>query len=196
MNNINTFFSSDHHFFHHNVIEYSNRPFADVKEMNYEMIVRHNSVVSPKDTVYFLGDFCFTKDIDAVVDILKQMNGQKHFIPGNHDKIMYADAIVQQFKSFSPNSFKEIQVLDAESKSGKMPITLCHYAMKVWNKSHYGTYHLYGHSHGSLPDDQKSLSFDVGVDCFNYTPVSYQQVKKIMALKNWETPFKGRLVCP
>jgi len=188
-NNNNTFFSSDHHFFHSNVIKYSNRPFANVDEMNYELIARHNAVVSPDDTVYFLGDFCFTKDVHAVVNILKQMNGRKHFIPGNHDKIMYSGVIVKQFESFSPNSFKEIYVLDEAARGGKMSITLCHYAMRVWNKSHYGTYHLYGHSHGGLPDDDKSLSFDVGVDCFNYTPVSYQQVKKVMALKKWESPF-------
>lgn len=191
MNQRNIFFSSDHHFFHENVIKYSNRPFKDVEEMNHEMITRHNQVVTPQDIVYFLGDFCFTTDVDAIVKILKSMNGEKHFIPGNHDKIMYKDIIKKQFNSFCMSSHKEIYVADEEAKGGKMPITLCHYAMRVWNKSHYGAYHLYGHSHGTLEDLPDSLSFDVGVDCFNYTPVSYPEVKAIMAKKTWEPPFKN-----
>jgi hypothetical protein len=31
------------------------------------------------------------------------------------------------------------------------PIVLCHYAMRVWNRSHHGAWHLYGHSRGNLP---------------------------------------------
>ena len=30
-------------------------------------------------------------------------------------------------------------------------VVLCHYAMRVWDRSHYGSWHLYGHSHGNLP---------------------------------------------
>jgi calcineurin-like phosphoesterase family protein len=55
--------------------------------------------------------------------------------------------------------------------------------MKVWNKSHHGAWHLYGHSHGSLPDDINSLSFDVGVDSHDYKPISYEEVKRIMKKK-------------
>jgi calcineurin-like phosphoesterase family protein len=65
-------------------------------------------------------------------------------------------------------------------------ITLCHYALRVFNKSHHGSWHLYGHSHGTLPDDPNSLSFDVGVDCHNYFPISLDQVKKIMSKKTWK----------
>ncbi len=39
-----------------------------------------------------------------------------------------------------------------------------HYAQRVWEHSHHGSWHVYGHSHGSLPDDIKSKSIDVGVD--------------------------------
>ncbi|MFK5004710.1 hypothetical protein ACI4AP_29375, partial [Klebsiella pneumoniae] len=67
-------------------------------------------------------------------------------------------------------------------------IVLCHYAMEVWNKSHHQAWHLYGHSHGSLPDNPNAKKFDVGVDCHNYTPLSYQDVKNIMARKNFK-PF-------
>ena len=69
---------------------------------------------------------------------------------------------------------------------------LLHYAMKIWRSSFRGTWHLYGHSHGSLPDDPNSLSFDVGVDCHDYYPISYKEVKAIMAKKTWTPPFGDR----
>ena len=56
----------------------------------------------------------------------------------------------------------------------KVEIFLCHYAMRVWNKSHWNVPHLYGHSHGNLPS--QGLSFDIGVDCHNYFPVSMKRV--------------------
>ncbi len=43
------------------------------------------------------------------------------------------------------------------------PIVLCHYAMRVSNRSHHGAWHLYGHSHGNLPEGPTSLSMDVGI---------------------------------
>ena len=61
---------------------------------------------------------------------------------------------------------------------------LSHYAHRVWEGSHKSTWMLYGHSHGSLPEIESSLSFDVGVDCWNYFPISFEQVLEKMATKN------------
>ena len=86
----------------------------------------------------------------------------------------------------------EITVPDPDAHRGERFIVLFHYAMRVWNASHYGTWHLYGHSHGDLPDDETSLSFDVGVDCHNFYPLSYSDVTGIMSKKNWKSPFGSR----
>lgn len=55
--------------------------------------------------------------------------------------------------------------------------------MVVWKD---GSWHLYGHSHGNLPDDPNSLSFDVGVDTNNFKPYSLKDVERIMAGKTFK----------
>ena len=174
---MNIFFSSDYHFFHKNVIKYCNRPFIDVEEMNETMISRHNELVKPNDTIYMLGDIAFVKNINDAVDVLGRMNGNKILISGNHD------AHNLKHKEFR-DCFSKISPLLEIKVDGQM-IVLCHYSMNVWNKSHHKSFHLYGHSHGSMPDNINSLSFDVGVDTNNFYPYTYQQVKERMSKKKF-----------
>ena len=54
------FFTSDTHFFHNNIIKYTNRPFKNVNEMNEELIKRWNSVVPKDGIVFHLGDVSLT----------------------------------------------------------------------------------------------------------------------------------------
>ena len=181
-----TFFSADHHFGHKNILKYADRPFSSVQEMNAELIKRHNSVVSPNDSVYFVGDFAFMQP-HQIVNILRQMNGRKYFIPGNHDKSMNDASVKSEFERFYPfDSHPKIRVQDDTIEKGYQEIVLCHFAMRVWDKSHHGVWNLYGHSHGSLDDDPNALAIDVGVDVFDFYPVEYQEVKKIMAKKTWK----------
>ena len=181
-----TFFSSDNHFFHANILKYENRPYSTVEEMNEDMIAKHNHVVKPGDIVYFIGDFAMNSDEAAVLSVLKRLNGEKHFVPGNHDKVMRSPRIQAEFHRVYPSSHTEIYVADPTVRGGKQAITLCHFAMRVWNKSHHGAFHLYGHSHGSLPDDPNSRSFDIGVDCWEFYPISYNKVKEVMSKKTWK----------
>lgn len=74
---------SDHHFYHSNIIQYQRKEFNNVIEMNEHIINCHNSVVESDDIVIFLGDFCFKKS--SRKNLLKQMNGHKYLLLGNHD---------------------------------------------------------------------------------------------------------------
>jgi calcineurin-like phosphoesterase family protein len=163
------FFASDTHFGHANIIKYSNRPFANTKEMDEALITNWNSRVKPTDDIYHLGDFCFGSTAYADY-ILKQLNGNKFFIFGNHDKAIRDEAAA---------NFKWLRHY-YELKEDKQTIVLCHYAMRVWNKSHHGSYMLYGHSHGKLEATPWGKSMDVGVDCHNYFPISLEEVTAIM----------------
>lgn len=173
------FFTSDTHYGHKNIIKYSNRPYSGVDHMNEMLIANWNSVVKPDDTVYHLGDFAFYSDVNKIISIIKRLNGNKVFIRGNHDKIMERPEIKELFLEY--HDYKEIYVQDPTAEKGRQHIVLLHYGMRVWNKSHRGSWQLYGHSHGSLPELPGYRAFDVGVDCWNYTPISYNQVKTKMS---------------
>ena len=85
---------SDHHFFHHKIIEMSERPFPYcnespctkncVAEMNRFMIQQWNDNVEDDDIVYYLGDFSFG-DPSLWRPVLHKLRGQKILIRGNHD---------------------------------------------------------------------------------------------------------------
>lgn len=177
-----TFFTSDLHLQHSNIIKYCNRPFADSEEMDETIIRNWNNVVEPHDTIWVLGDITMTKKVERLRWLMSRFKGNKHLIKGNHD-FHFTDSVWKQvgFQSISP--MREIKVREEDGTVQK--IVLCHYAMRVWPDSHYGSWQLYGHSHGTLPDDPNLRSIDVGVDSHNFTPVSYEQVKAIMAKKKF-----------
>ena len=177
----NIWFTSDHHWGHANIIRFSNRPFSNVEEMDEALVQRWNEVVKPGDMVYHVGDIFLHKDRSRAEEIRNRLAGQICLIKGNHESV--ATRMKDRFAWIK--EYAEVKVDDPDAPGGRRLIVLCHYAFRVWNKSHHGSWHLYGHSHGSLPDDPNSLSFDVGVDCHDYRPISYARVAEIMAGKRF-----------
>lgn len=174
-------FTSDTHFGHSNVIKYSNRPFKTAQEMDESMIKSWNNSVSADDDIVILGDFSF-HDKHKTEEILKQLNGIKHFVWGNHDKVIEKNYYLQKYFT-SVNDMLKIKVDDEYRNSGVQEIICCHYAMSVWDKSHYTSWNLFGHSHGSFVPHKDSRQLDVGVDCWNWAPVSYNTLREIMKEK-------------
>lgn len=158
------FFTSDTHWGHSNILKYCNRPFANIEEHDAELIRRWNSKVSADDEVWHLGDFAFGNQ-QRIPDIVAQLNGRIHFIFGNHDNR-------KVFKNFK--CFETMQDV-AEIKVGSDHVFLSHYAHRAWNHSHRGSYHLFGHTHGTLPPHERSL--DAGVDCWDFYPVTLDEIK-------------------
>jgi len=177
--------SADTHFFHKNILKYCNRPFDSVEEMNQQLIAGWNSVVSSSDSIWHLGDFAFC-NANKIVELLEQLNGTIHLIRGNHDRhhdenseIMKAQklcagktknrdgAVVGQLGFASISDYREITV------DGQM-FVLSHYPFRQWNKSHRGSINLHGHCHGNMPGNSQQT--DVGVDCWDYRPVSIPEI--------------------
>ncbi len=183
----NSFFAADHHLFHGNIIKYSKRPFSSVEEMNETIIAQHNAVVKPEDDIYFLGDFAFVDSPQEFEKLISRFNRRKFFVIGSHDRVVE--------KNFHTLRKHFVWIKDkAEIYVNNVSITLCHYPMWSWAKSHYGAWQFFGHHHGSLNNDHRSadkidltnrLQIDVGVDCWNFEPASFEQIEEIMKKKNF-----------
>src|SRR5574343_234805 len=173
---MNMWFISDTHWGHSNIIRFCSRPFSSVEEMNEKLIENWNEVVRPEDTVWHLGDFAFFSK-SKIENVLYRLNGNKHLILGNHDQefIKHREEILSNKLLSSIRNYAEVKI-------DKKLLVLFHYGQRVWNKSHHGSIHLYGHSHGTLPPFGKSV--DVGVDCKEitneYRPIHLDEVIRYM----------------
>ncbi len=158
-------FTADHHFGHTNIIEKCDRPFKTVEEMDVTLINNWNEVVKKQDRVYHLGDFAFS----AIEKYRRRLNGDIVLIRGHHDP--------KQAKTTFGSVF-DLRAI----KIDKQKIVLCHYPLRTWEGSSKNSIHLHGHSHGRLIDMPGSL--DVGVDCWQYYPISYEKIKQILRIPN------------
>lgn len=154
-----TYFTSDTHFGHKNIITYCRRPFNTVEEMDRILIENWNKKIKPTDTVYFLGDFSFHKE-SKTREIILQLNGIKHMIMGNHDRGYGKD------ENLWYEFFVEVEEY-ARIKADGHKFVLCHFPFKSWER---GYVNLHGHTHGM--SEEWFAQCDVGVDCNKYMPIS------------------------
>ena len=153
-----TWYTSDLHFHHNNIVKLTNRDVDTTQEKHTEWLIDlWNSQVKPDDTVWHLGDFSFSNIRTEVCDLLAQLRGQKRFVKGNHDGIGVLDDQLDI-------SLNVLQVLDyKETKTEGNTTVLFHYPIGSWNKQGRGSFHLHGHSHGSYTRGRGKI-LDVGLD--------------------------------
>ena len=156
----NYFFTADQHYGHKNIIKYCQRPFNVLDEMDEILIQNHNEIIKKNETIIHAGDFAWVKTHSQANKYINRLNGNHIFLKGSHDKWMKGK-----------NQIWEKIIY------GKF-IVICHYAMRTWARSHFNSWHLYGHTHGGLEPQGKS--WDIGVDNNNFYPVSFNQIVKIM----------------
>ena len=158
------------HYHHANIIRFCKRPYANIDEMNEALIANYNARVGVNDDTYHLGDFALKcREVD-VENIVRRLNGKIHLILGNHDRnsVRKARGFVEQV------DYKELKI------NGQY-IIMSHYPFLTWNKRHHGSMAIHGHSHGSIPRDMTEKRLDIGVDCWNYAPISLDEVLTEMA---------------
>lgn len=186
-------FTADTHFGHGNIIKYCGRPFLSRDEqvalrgdprarlrLSADTVTRHddallgaiNARVAPDDALWVLGDFCMGGFAEArrYRDRIRCAN--VYLVWGNHDRgeiaPVFSDTIEQG-------------MIRADGQE----IWLNHYPMRSWNKAFHGSWHLYGHVHGRLRNEDNAkpttLVRDVGVDACNYRPVSLAELRAYMA---------------
>lgn len=189
-------FVSDTHFNHSNIIRYCNRPFATAAEMDEVLLRNINRCVKPDDTLWHLGDFCFgPRDPEGFIRTATHYRNQIScrkviLIHGNHDPDPNAWNREEREKGerFVKLFYEDYALRRTTIMGQKM--TLCHYAMARWGKSHRGSINLYGHSHSDIEGWMESImpgrrSLDVGVDNIaklfgDYRPISFTELMQIM----------------
>lgn len=184
------FFGSDFHLGHTNIIKYDSRPFKTVEEMDHEIIGNVTKRLHKGDNLYYNGDFALTRSPNAMEGYMKALvytGANLFFIKGNHDK---KDTIkLYQKYGVYLGEQKKIKITDPEAKGGIQEIVLNHYSMRVWDRSHHDSWHLYGHSHDSLdvhPSQPWGKSMDCGVVSAarilgKWTIFSYDEIKSILS---------------
>lgn len=172
------FFTSDTHFGHQNILQYSQRPFKDTNEMDDTIIDNWNRVVGPDDTVYHLGDFAFG-DISSIKKLVARLNGRIILIKGNHDRQPEKLQLV----------FHELHDQLTLVVAGQR-VLLNHFPFLCYAGTYSGcrpTWQLFGHlhltPHGTGADFERvahcfPFQYDVGVDLNNYSPISWTTVRE------------------
>ena len=171
-----TWFCGDHHFFHGNIIhKFRLRPeFNNVKEMHSYIIEKHNQYVKDGDVCYFLGDIAMlSKDnINKIEPLIRQMNGRKHLVMGNHD-----DNHPFTYEKMGFDSVHTAMVLPEDNK-----FILTHDPSKsIIDKNKFW---IVGHVHDLFVIQKNCIN--VGLDAWNYRPVSFKTVKNMFYTYGFE----------
>ena len=173
----NIWFTADTHFCHANILRFSGRPFADVTEMNEELIRRWNDTVPADGIVFHLGDFCMGNASDWN-NIIYRLHGRIYLILGNHDLKNTKQGFMERF---------ELVTQQMSIRVGGQSIILNHNPFLCYGGSYRDVWQLFGHVHSGprsntgldLPRLKVlfPLQYDVGVDNNDFRPVSFAEVK-------------------
>jgi calcineurin-like phosphoesterase family protein len=194
------FFTSDTHFGHKNIIKYSNRPFKDVDDMNWQIVNNWNKTVSPDDVVYHLGDVALGPWTEWD-NILTRLNGYKILVVGNHDRIFKGEkkGMQDRFATLYAKWFDEVHDNHSVSIEGTQ-VNLSHFPydgdshdgdrFTQFRLEDDGTILVHGHTHAEWAakgvdsrvswSKKGTLQIHVGMDSWHYTPVPEERVVELI----------------
>jgi calcineurin-like phosphoesterase family protein len=155
-------FTSDSHFSHALIIEYSKRPFSSVQEMDEAMIAGWNERVKTSDHIYHLGDLTMMRP-KYIKHIIDRLNGHKRLVRGNHDIFKTHEYIEAGFKEIYG-----VRVIDN--------LLFTHIPVHPMSKGHFD-FNVYGHLHNNLIPDP--FYINVCVEHTNYHPISLEELRQI-----------------
>lgn len=171
---MNTYFISDFHIAHFNIMSYCNRPFHTTDEMDKHIIKVFNSVVKPEDTVIFGGDFALKARREYLQYIFQQLNGTLHLVKGNHDS--------------SKKKMLDIGFKTCQDRWENEEVIMRHRPYDFTeDELKSDKYCLFGHVHTEYRKWLKPNSFCICVEPLNYIPRTLEQLKELYAPKQEET---------
>jgi calcineurin-like phosphoesterase family protein len=199
-----TYFSSDMHFGHQNIIKFSGRPYADLVEMEAMLISNWNDTVTADDTVWVLGDVAMGPIVDSLA-ACSQLNGHKILLCGNHDRPWAGWSQHRPSQNhdwvkryMDEGGFEAVldgrsipgMALHSDDGMGDVFVRLCHFPRtgdhtveeryKNWRPADDGGWLVHGHVHEAWKLDVPNRQINVGVDVWNYRPVSESTLANIV----------------
>jgi calcineurin-like phosphoesterase family protein len=161
--------------------------------MNEMMIKYWNDTVGPDDTVYCLGDFSMA--FRAVELYSRRLNGTKYLVPGNHDfcHSYHKKSRNEEQRKFWTKKYEDHGwIVLPEQTTLDIPgvaiVNLCHHPYTLigpgddkylrWRPKDDGRWLLCGHIHQHWQIQNKMIN--VGVDVWNFRPVSIEDIKNII----------------
>lgn len=165
----NTFFISDTHFGHENILTFKRndgtllRSFSCVEEMDEAMVTNWNAVVRSQDKVYHLGDVVIAR---KSLPILSRLNGKKRLVRGNHDIFTTADFLKYFDEIYGVRVFDDF---------------ICsHIPLHPESITKRFKCNVHGHLHANRVMDGGTIDaryFSVCVEQINYTPIAIDDLR-------------------
>ena len=176
-----TYFTADIHYGHDREFIWKERGFNNIEEHD-SCLLNNCKKLKANDILYIVGDVsCGRNSLENALKFLNQLICKVFVVKGNHDGSLFKNKDkVNANIHFIDSVYLDIKV---EGQS----ITLCHYPMISWNRSHRGSWLFYGHVHGKkIPIDGKM--FDVYPKKDHMYPYSLDEIMDIMESKpnNWD----------
>jgi calcineurin-like phosphoesterase family protein len=169
------YFTADLHVFHDNIIKYCDRPYKDHIEMWEGIRDGWNSTVTEDDETWILGDFTLKGKMykQKLAIQLSELNGRKHLVYGNHDRLKVRD-------------HKDIGFTLVEKKYHLHKETGFYLAHDpaLANCVPKNSVFLCGHVHNLFTQfitPEGIIIINVGVDVRNFKPISVKEIKQILA---------------
>ena len=171
------FWTADEHYGHDQIRVHCHRPYKNNQVMTRDIIKKHNSVVTDKDVVYHLGDFAFAgPDRSTYVEqLIRRLNGKHILVRGNHDRIDPFKFVEAGFQSVHTSLTKRV---------GDFDVVMAH-DPSIWNcvsNMDPLPIFLHGHIHNVWKSIVKKRMVNVGVDVWDFYPVSFEQILKELGL--------------
>lgn len=183
------FFTSDLHIGHSRIINFTGRPYNDVKGMNNALISNWNEVVSDDDDIFLLGDIIWSDSSHEFNRLMRKLNGIKHIIPGNHDS-------KKALRNLPENCILHDDVVDLYIEGLARSFMLSHYPLYSWQGIQRGVINLHGHIHSGENSHNgfdtafvSNYHYDIGVDNNDYYPIELDKlIEKINILRSKNLP--------
>lgn len=184
-----TWFSSDLHFGHANIIEYCGRPFSSVRAMDEWLISAWNDTVAPGDDVWVLGDVAMG-NLNHSLRCVGRLQGTLRLVAGNHDKPFRRTGVARPEweERYRDAGFTELFHGAVDLSVDGVPVTACHFprTSDPTRPDRFAAHRpagdgwlLHGHVHGRWV--QRGRSIDVGVDAWGGRPVDASTLAALLA---------------